>query len=133
MYSHKVHGSKLERETAVWQDRRAWTVALRYWARAMNVIPFRRERSHRQFARPVEPPAALGAEISPADRATSEDDFEDRRRMQQNLAAFLLVVVLLVVGVWMIDRLKAYSRAMACLESGHRYCIVLDPRHLPGR
>jgi len=53
--------------------------------------------------------------------------------MQQNLAAFLLVVVLLVVGVWMIDRLKAYSRAMACLESGHRYCIVLDPRHLPGR
>ena len=41
--------------------------------------------------------------------------------------------VLLVVGAWMIDRLKAYSRAMACLESGHRYCAVLDPRHLPGR
>ena len=53
--------------------------------------------------------------------------------MQQNLAAFLLVVVLLVVGAWLIDRLKAYSRAMACLESGHRYCTVLDPRHLPGR
>ena len=99
----------------------------------MTVIPFRRERSYRQFARPVEPPAALGAEISPSDRSTSEDDFEDRRRMQQNLAAFLLVVVLLVVGAWMIDRLKAYSRAMACLESGHRYCAVLDPRHLPGR
>ena len=66
-------------------------------------------------------------------RSASEDDFEDRRRMQQNLAAFLLVVVLLVVGAWMIERLKAYSRTLACLEAGHRYCTVLDPRHLPAR
>jgi hypothetical protein len=99
----------------------------------MTVIPFRRERSRRQFARPVEPPAALGREMSGESRSASEDDFEDRRRMQQNVAAFLLVVVLLVVGAWMIERLKAYSRAMACLEAGHRYCTVLDPRHLPGR
>jgi hypothetical protein len=99
----------------------------------MNVIPFRRERSQVRFTRPVEPPAALGGETSPSSRSTGEDDFEDRRRMQQNLAAFLLVVVLLVAGVWMIERLKAYSRTMACLESGHRYCTVLDPRHLPGR
>jgi hypothetical protein len=53
--------------------------------------------------------------------------------MQQNLAAFLLVVALLVVGAWMIERLKAYSRSLACLESGHRNCAVLDPRHLPLR
>jgi cytochrome oxidase assembly protein ShyY1 len=53
--------------------------------------------------------------------------------MQQNLAAFLLVIVLLVLGAWMIERLKAYSRTLACLESGQRYCAVLDPRHLPGR
>jgi hypothetical protein len=99
----------------------------------MNVIPFRRERSQARFARPVEPPAALSGEMSPAYRPSSEDDFEDRRRMQENLAAFLLVVVLLVVGAWMIERLQAYSRTMTCLEAGHRYCTVLDPRHLPGR
>ena len=133
MHYPKVHSLKLERETAVWQDRRALIVAQRYWARAMNVIPFRRERSRQQFARPVQPPAALGSEILPARRSPSEDDFEDRRRMQQNVAAFLLVIVLLVFGAWTIERLQAYSRAMACLESGHRYCAVLDPRHLPGR
>ena len=99
----------------------------------MNVIPFPRARSRPSFARPVEPPAALGGETGRASLSASEDDFEDRRRMQQNLAAFLLVVVLLVVGAWMIERLKAYSRTLACLEAGHRYCTVLDPRHLPTR
>ena len=99
----------------------------------MNVIPFRRERSQARFVQPVEPPAALGGDVAPASQSPSEDDFEDRRRMQQNLAAFLLVVVLLVAGAWMIERLKAYSRTLACLESGQRYCTVLDPRHLPGR
>ena len=99
----------------------------------MNVIPFRRERAQARFARPVEPPAALGGEMSSASHATSEEDFEDRRRMQQNLAAFLLVVALLVTGAWMIERLKAYSRTLACLEAGQRYCTVLDPRHLPAR
>jgi hypothetical protein len=99
----------------------------------MNVIPFRRERPQPRFVRPVEPPAALGGEISTASRSPADDELEDRRRMQQNLAAFLLVVVLLVVGAWMIERLKAYSRTLACLESGQRYCTVLDPRHLPAR
>jgi hypothetical protein len=99
----------------------------------MNVIPFPRERSQARFAQPVEPPGALSGEMSTANQPPSEDDFEDRRRMQQNLAAFLLVVVLLVVGAWMIERLQAYSRTMACLEAGHRNCAVLDPRHLPGR
>ena len=104
----------------------------------MNVIPFPRARSRPSFARPsfarpVEPPAALGGELSPASRSSSEDDFEDRRRMQQNLAAFLLVIVLLVAGGWMIERLKGYSRTLACLEAGHRHCTILDPRHLPSR
>ena len=99
----------------------------------MNVIPFPRVRSQARFARPVEPPAALGGEISPARHASSEDEFEDRRRMQQNLAAFLLVIVLLVFGAWLIERLQAYARTLACLEAGHRHCTVLDPRHLPTR
>lgn len=100
----------------------------------MNVIPFPHARSRPSFARPVEPPAALGGEeTSRASLSAGEDAFEDRRRMQQNLAAFLLVVVLLVVGAWMIERLKAYSRTLACLETGQRYCTVLDPRHLPTR
>jgi hypothetical protein len=81
----------------------------------------------------VEPPGALGAEMSPARGSASEEAFEDRRRMQQNLAAFLLVVVLLVFGAWLIERLQAYARNLACLEAGHRHCTVLDPRHLPGR
>ena len=99
----------------------------------MNVIPFRRVRSQARFARPVEPPAALSGETSPASQSSQEDDFEDRRRMQQNLAAFLLVIVLLVFGAWLIERLQAYSRTLACLEAGHRHCTVLDPRHLPPR
>ena len=101
--------------------------------RPMNVIPFRRERARRSFARPVEPPAALGGELSPASRASREEEFEDRRRMRQNLAALLVVVVLLVSGAWMIDRLQAYARTLACIETGHRHCAVLDPQPSPTR
>jgi hypothetical protein len=100
----------------------------------MNVIPFPRERSGRAFARPVEPPAALGAQAAGAEASASEEEFDafqDRRRMQQNLAACLLVIVLLVTGAWIVERLKLYSHTLACLESGHRHCTVLDPRHLP--
>ena len=46
--------------------------------------------------------------------------------MQQNLAALAVVVVLLVLGAWMIDRLMAYSRTLACIEFGHRSCMKLD-------
>ena len=53
--------------------------------------------------------------------------------MQQNLAALVAVVVLLVLGAWMIDRLKAYSRAMACIESGQRSCMKLDVNQPPSR
>jgi cytochrome oxidase assembly protein ShyY1 len=46
--------------------------------------------------------------------------------MQQNLAVLALVVVLLVLGAWMIERLRIYSRTMACVETGHRSCLKLD-------
>jgi hypothetical protein len=98
----------------------------------MTVIPFRRPPSKRPFARPVEPPPALAGD-APASGRSLPDDAEDRRRMQQNLAALVAVVVLLVLGAWMIDRLKAYSRAMACIESGQRSCLKLDVRQPPSR
>jgi len=102
----------------------------------MTVIPFPRKRSQRALIRAIEPPPALGGTIADA-KASSRDaqieEYEDRRRMQQNLAACLLVVVLIVTGVWVVERLKIYSRTLACLESGHRQCIVIDPRHLPLR
>jgi hypothetical protein len=100
----------------------------------MNVIAFPRERSGRAFAGPIEPPAALGAQAAGAGASEEEfDTFQDRRRMQQNFAACLLVIVLLVTGAWIVERLKVYSHTLACLESGHRHCTVLDPRHLPAR
>lgn len=46
--------------------------------------------------------------------------------MHQNLAALALVIVLLVLGAWMIERLRIYSRTMACIEAGHRSCLKLD-------
>ena len=98
----------------------------------MNVIPFPRERSRRALAHRVEPPPALGGPMAGA-RTSREEEFEDRRRMQQNIAACLVVVVLIVTGAWIVERLKIYSRTLACLESGHRHCTVLDPRHLPSR
>ena len=98
----------------------------------MTVIPFRRPPSKRPFARPVEPPPALAGDASASSRS-APDAAEDRRRMQQNLAALVAVVVLLVLGAWMIDRLKAYSRAMACIESGHRSCMKLDVNQPPSR
>lgn len=98
----------------------------------MNVIPFpRRPRPH--FPHPVEPPSALGGELMHAGPASSEEVFEDRRRMRQNLATLALVVLLVVAGAWLIERLRVYSRNLACIESGHRSCAVVDPRHLPSR
>ena len=98
----------------------------------MTVIPFRRPPSKRPFARPVEPPPALAGDVS-ASNQSHPDAAEDRRRMRQNLAVLAVVVVLLVLGVWMIDRLRAYSRAMACIESGSRSCLKLDVNQSPSR
>jgi hypothetical protein len=98
----------------------------------MNVIPFPRQ-PRRRFPEPVTPPQALGGEISRHEGRAVEDDLEDRRRMQQNVATMALVVVLVLAGTWMIERLRVYSKTMACIESGHRSCTLVDPRHLPPR
>lgn len=45
--------------------------------------------------------------------------------MGENLAAAVLVIALVAAGFWLIDRLIDYSKAMACLESGHRWCRKL--------
>jgi hypothetical protein len=74
----------------------------------------------------VEPPAALGVDLSAGRRPEAFDPLEDRRRMQQNLAALAVVVVLVLLGAWMIERLRIYSRTMACIESGHRNCLRLE-------
>lgn len=79
------------------------------------------------------PPQALQGETTRPGSPTAEDDLEDRRRMHQNLATMVLVVVLVLLGAWMIERLRLYAKTMACIESGHRSCTVVDPRHLPGR
>ncbi len=98
----------------------------------MTVVPFRR-RPRRPFPGPVEPPPALGGELSPATGSSEQERLDDRRRMQQNLAALALVVLLVVTGAWLIERLRVYSRTMACIEAGHRNCAAIDPRHLPTR
>lgn len=46
--------------------------------------------------------------------------------MRENFGAIAVVAILLALGVWMIDRLSAYSRTMQCIESGHRSCLKLD-------
>lgn len=99
----------------------------------MNVIPFPRERCQRALTAAVEPPPALVGPTAGVRASSREQEFEDRRRVQQNFAACLLVVVFIVAGAWILERLKIYSRTLACLQSGHRQCIVLDPRHLPLR
>jgi hypothetical protein len=90
----------------------------------MTVVPFRRPLSRRTAARPVEPPAALSGSMR-ATRDSALDTIEDRRRMQQNWAALVAVVLLLALGAWLIDRLQAYSRTLACIEFGHRSCMKL--------
>ena len=55
------------------------------------------------------------------------------QKFKTGVSVVAVVVVLLVLGVWMIDRLRAYSRAMACIESGSRSCLKLDVNQSPSR
>ena len=90
----------------------------------MTVVPFRRVPPPAPPP-PVEPPPALTEEARPHPHSPPDAD-EDRQRMRQNLAALVAVVVLLALGAWLIDRLAAYSRTLACIEAGHRNCAKLD-------
>lgn len=92
----------------------------------MNVISFKTARDRLRPAQPVRPPSVLVSPIPDAARATPDEHAEDRARMRQNLAAILAVVCIVVLGTWLIDGLLNYSRALMCLEAGHRHCVAGD-------
>src|SRR5262245_23749927 len=92
----------------------------------MNVIPFDTAAARRRSRRPVQPPAVLDTAIPDAARSQAADDAEDRLRMQQNMAVLAAVAVLLLLGIWVIEGLQRYTHTLACIETGHRQCKVLD-------
>lgn len=82
----------------------------------------------------MEPPPALGAQ-RPASHAGPDAEDADfyRMRTRQNWAVLVLVIVLVVGGAWLIERLAAFSRALACYEFGHRNCAPLKVDPAPRR
>jgi hypothetical protein len=93
----------------------------------MTVIPFRDRRAPRPPGRPVQPPPALGNPVPathPGDGGEEADFY--RMRARQNWAVLVLVIVLVLGGAWLIERLAAFSRALACYEFGHRNCMPLN-------
>ena len=93
----------------------------------MNVIPLDHARSRFRPGRRVEPPPALVGAIPAESRGAADAD--DRLRMRQNLAALAVIVAVVVLGFWLIDSLRHYSRLQACLEAGHRNCLPLEPKY----
>ena len=69
---------------------------------------------------------AVGARLWPTPPTDAYDAVSDRLRMEQNLGALIAVVLIVTLGAWLIDRLAAYSRTMACIDAGHRNCVPLD-------
>ena len=94
----------------------------------MTVVSFKSARARLRPAQPVRPPAALVSPIPHAARPATDEDAEDRARMRQNLAALLAVICIVVLGTWLIDGLLSYSRALMCLEAGHRHCFAVDQK-----
>jgi hypothetical protein len=89
----------------------------------MTVIPF---RPRQRLTPPVAPPSAHGFHGQRPAHTDAYDAVSDRLRMEQNLGALIAVVLIVTLGAWLIDRLAAYSRTMACIDAGHRNCVPLD-------
>jgi hypothetical protein len=96
----------------------------------MKVIHLDRARARLRPSR-VEPPTALRNAVPPDSRASAADAAEDRLRMRQNLAAIVAIVAIVVLGGWLIDNLRYYSRLQACFEAGHRSCLPLEAKYQP--
>ena len=58
------------------------------------------------------------------------DRDDDRVRMRQNLAAMIVIVCIVVLGTWLIESLRTYSRIQTCIEAGHRNCLPLQVKYL---
>ncbi len=97
----------------------------------MTVIPFKDARSRLRPVPPVRPPPALSSSIPAGSRPGLEDALEDRVRMRQNMAALIVTVAIVVLGTWLIDSLRYYSRIQTCIEAGHRNCLPVDHKYQP--
>jgi hypothetical protein len=97
----------------------------------MNVVPFKPPRVRRRFGPPVVPPAALSGALSQPGRSPDADADDDRLRMRQNLAAMIVITTIVVLGAWLIDSLRHYSRIQSCIEAGHRNCIPIEAKFQP--
>jgi hypothetical protein len=97
----------------------------------MTVIPLKDARSRLRPRPPVRPPAALSGTVPAASRAQAQDAAEDRVRMRQNMAALAVAVAIVVLGTWLIESLRTYSRIQTCIEAGHRNCVPVDHKYQP--
>ena len=98
----------------------------------MNVVSFKAARARlRAKARSVLPPSYLSGPIPAASLASATDEDEDRLRMRQNVAAMVAILAIVVIGTWLIDGLRSYSRLQTCLLAGHRSCVPIEAGFQP--
>lgn len=79
----------------------------------------------------MQPPPVLSSAILATSRARADDAFDDRLRMRQNMAALVVTITIVVLGTWLIDSLRYYSRIQTCIEAGHRNCVPVDHKYQP--
>jgi hypothetical protein len=96
-----------------------------------NVIPLKTARSRLGRGYSVRPPAALTTSIPADARVDPDEEAEDRLRMRQNVAALVVISCIVVLGTWLIEGLRTYSRIQMCVEAGHRNCVPVDQGHQP--
>jgi hypothetical protein len=97
----------------------------------MKVISLHAARSRLRPSRPIQPPLALSAAPRATQVQAADDLDEDRLRMRQNLAAMAVIVAIVVLGSWLIESLRTYSRIQLCLEAGHHNCVPIDHKYQP--